>query len=118
MGGIYGTSFFFSQEKNLTTLLPLKNSEILEESLDTETTYSTGINVSLLNTPQYTLEQTPENILNKINFYQDLLRQQPNQRDVLINLAILENFRGNTALANEFYKRAQALDPNNPIFSK
>ncbi len=48
--------------------------------------------------------------------YLDLHQQQPTDRDVLINLAILANALGDSQAATQWWLQAKAIDPNFPVF--
>ena len=54
----------------------------------------------------------------ELSHWLNLYEQQPTHRDVLINLARLYAFEGNTEKAAFFQQKAQDSDPNAPLFQE
>lgn len=116
--GILSLSFFLenislSQLKTLLQNESPQETSVIHSLPETTTPFS----LNFQNIPTFSLNNTPKNIENKILFYEELLKKQPTQKDVLLNLAILENSRGNKDLALKYLEKARGLDPNNAIFS-
>ncbi len=53
----------------------------------------------------------------KLSKYQELLTQQPNHRDVLVNISLLQKALYNQKEAYIYWESARKLDPNNQTFS-
>lgn len=61
---------------------------------------------------------TRDQVISQITQYEKLLKEQPQQRTVLINLALLYSALDDTAAAQQKWDQARALDPNHPAFTQ
>lgn len=59
---------------------------------------------------------TKEEIQSQIAFWEQVLKMQPNSRDVLLNLANLYAANTQLEIAADYKESAVSLDPNNPLF--
>ena len=58
------------------------------------------------------------NLLKQKAELEELLTKQPQHRDILFNLAKINQELGNEAQAQELFQQAQSLDPNYSIFQE
>jgi cytochrome c-type biogenesis protein CcmH/NrfG len=53
----------------------------------------------------------------KLQEYENILKTQPQHRDILVNIALLQRALHNQKEAFVSWEEARKLDPNNPLFS-
>lgn len=65
-----------------------------------------------------TLNTSDKELQEQIEYWERLRSLQPTHRDILLNLSLLYQAKGDQAKANEYLLQAKELDPNNPVFTK
>jgi hypothetical protein len=68
-------------------------------------------------TPHENIVFTRNDLEKKLDEYQRILQIQPEHRDILINVSLLERAIHNQKDSYIYWEEAQKLDPNNEIFS-
>ena len=61
-------------------------------------------------------EKTESEILDEIEYWENILKKQPYSRDALVNLSILKRIISQDEDAKELWQKAELIDPNNQIF--